>query len=183
MFLPAERQPELDAQAAAALRWLEAASLPMIDLQEPRHARAALEVLAVCPNGKAAAPSTFRRSGWCSTTPLEYAVEPGELDANPLDRVKWKPRRPNNVVDRRVVVNPRQARELLVAVTYIGRTRGPMLAGMFACMRTAPDGRLFYTRGGGTFLSGSYPKVWREARRLALTPEQFDSPLAGRPTT
>ncbi|WP_281196539.1 tyrosine-type recombinase/integrase [Microtetraspora malaysiensis] len=37
-------------------------------------------------------------------------------------------------IDRRVVVNPAQVRELLVAVTYCGRSRGPMLAAMFACM-------------------------------------------------
>jgi integrase len=37
-------------------------------------------------------------------------------------------------IDRRAVVNPAQARELLTAVTYCGRTRGPMLAAMFACM-------------------------------------------------
>ena len=37
-------------------------------------------------------------------------------------------------MDRRVVVNPVQARELLVALTYCGRKRGPMLVAMFACM-------------------------------------------------
>ena len=39
------------------------------------------------------------------------------------------------VVDRRVVVNPRQARELLTAVTYVGRPwRGRHLRAFFACM-------------------------------------------------
>jgi integrase len=65
---------------------------------------------------------------------LEYAVVLGDLDANPLDRVKWKPTKSSTVVDRRVVVNPRQARGLLIAVTYVGRTRGRMLAALFACM-------------------------------------------------
>ncbi|MEU7857886.1 site-specific integrase [Nonomuraea sp. NPDC049141] len=262
VFLPEERQPELDGQAAAALRWLEAASLPVNELKETRHARAALEALAVCLDGTKAAPSTFRRKRAALHTALEYAVELEELDANPLDRVKWRPVKSSNLVDRRVVVNPRQARELLIAVTYIGRTRGPMLAGMFACMYfaglrpaeaqglrekdcflpvqgwgqltpartrpqsskdftdsgrvfeerglkhredgedrpvpippelvailrahietfgTTPDGRLFYTRGGGTFTSDSYPQVWRKARQLAFTPEQVESPLAGRP--
>lgn len=37
-------------------------------------------------------------------------------------------------VDRRSVVSPSQARELLTTVTYVGRSRGPMLAAMFACM-------------------------------------------------
>jgi len=39
------------------------------------------------------------------------------------------------VVDRRVVVNPRQARELLTAVTYVSRPwRGRHLRAFFACM-------------------------------------------------
>ncbi|MEU6793100.1 hypothetical protein ABZ907_15495 [Nonomuraea wenchangensis] len=37
-------------------------------------------------------------------------------------------------VDRRSVVNPGQAWELLTAVTYAGRSRGPMLRALFACM-------------------------------------------------
>src|SRR6476660_7470282 len=58
-----------------------------------------------------------------------------ELSANSLDRVKWKPPMIAEVVDRRVVVNPRQARELLTAVTYVGRPwRGRHLRAFFACM-------------------------------------------------
>lgn len=134
VFLPEDRVIDKTPESAAALRWLEAASLPMTDLEEPRHARAALEALALRLDGSAAATKTFRRRRAIFHHALEYAVELGELSANPLDRVKWKPAKPNHVVDRRVVVNPAQARELLTAVTYIGRTRGPMLAGMFACM-------------------------------------------------
>jgi integrase len=48
--------------------------------------------------------------------------------------VKWQPPKQNGLIDRRVVVNPGQARQLLAAVTYIGRTRGPRLYGLFACM-------------------------------------------------
>ena len=66
---------------------------------------------------------------------LGYAVEMEELSANSLDRVKWKPPKVAEVVDRRVVVNPRQARELLTAVTYVGRPwRGRHLRAFFACM-------------------------------------------------
>jgi hypothetical protein len=42
-----------------------------------------------------------------------------ELPSNPIDKVKaWKPPNVREVVDRRVVVDPVQARELLTAVTY-----------------------------------------------------------------
>ncbi|MEU6790018.1 tyrosine-type recombinase/integrase [Nonomuraea angiospora] len=263
VFLPEDRQSKPDERsAAAALRWLETASLPMTELNEARHARAALEALSVCLDGTAAANSTFRRKRMVFHHALEYAFELGEVGANPLDRVKWKPAKTNNGVDRRVVVNPQQARTLLAAVALVGRTRGPMLAAMFACMYfgglrpaeaqglrkadcvlpaegwgqvtptktrpqsnsrytnsgrfydvrglkhreekedrpvpippelvailrthidtfgTATDGRLFFTRGGGTFSGSAYAKVWQEARKLALTPDQMDSPMAGRP--
>lgn len=261
VFLPEERRQELDAQAAAALRWLEAASLPVNELKQARHVRAALDALALCQDGTKAALATLRRKRAALHHALEYAVELEELDANPLDRIKRKPTKSNTAVDRRVVVNPRQARELLIAVTYIGRTRGPRMAAMFACMYfaalrpsetrglreqdcflpengwgyltirksrppnssyftdsgevfeerglkhreedeerpvpippelvamlrahietygTTPDGRLFYTRSGGSYHS-DYTRVWRAARKLAFTPGQVESPLAGRP--
>jgi integrase len=47
----------------------------------------------------------------------------------------------------------------------------------------AADGRLFQTERGKPVGSTAYTEVWQEARPLALTPEQVDSPMAGRPTT
>jgi integrase len=49
----------------------------------------------------------------------------------------WKPPEVAEKVDRRVVANPRQVRELLTALTYIGgrdRDRGGRLVAMFAAM-------------------------------------------------
>lgn len=45
----------------------------------------------------------------------------------------------------------------------------------------APDGRLFRTARGGLIQDTGYGEVWAEARRRALTPAQFASPLAKRP--
>src|SRR5258707_4329737 len=62
------------------------------------------------------------------------------MRSNPLDLMSWKPPQVSEVVDRRVVVNPRQARELLTAVTYVGQqrrgphARGQRLMGFYACM-------------------------------------------------
>ncbi|MFF4197474.1 hypothetical protein [Nonomuraea sp. NPDC001831] len=57
------------------------------------------------------------------------------LSANPLHKIKWKPPKTTETVDPRVVVNPRQAQELLTAVTYVGRRgRGRRLMALFACM-------------------------------------------------
>jgi integrase len=43
------------------------------------------------------------------------------------------------------------------------------------------DGRLFRSERGKPVASTAYTEVWQKARRLALTPEQVASPMAGRP--
>jgi integrase len=134
VFVPDERRSHLGPDLGAALRWLEAASLPITELDDPKLARAALEILALKLDGQPAAATTFRRKRGVLKHALGYAVELGDLTVNPLDRVKWRPPKQNGAVDRRVVVNPGQARELLTAVTYVGRSRGPRLRAMFACM-------------------------------------------------
>ena len=79
----------------------------------------ALDALAVRLDGMAAAATTIRRKRSVFYNVLGYAAELEELSVNSLGRVKWKPPMIAEVVDRRVVVNPRQARELLAAVTYV----------------------------------------------------------------
>jgi hypothetical protein len=57
-----------------------------------------------------------------SGTALDYAAELEELSANPLDRVKWKPPKVAEVMDRRVVINPgRHARLFLPLPTSAAR--------------------------------------------------------------
>jgi integrase len=54
-----------------------------------------------------------------------------------VDAVAWKRPKVSKSVDRRVVVNPGQARELLTTVTYVGgyrRARGRRLWAFFACL-------------------------------------------------
>ncbi|GGP72361.1 hypothetical protein GCM10010287_17840 [Streptomyces variabilis] len=69
---------------------------------------------------------------------LEYGVELEALPSNPLSRVRRKRgKRAVQEVDRRVVVNPRQARELLTALTYVGgydRASGRRLRAFFGCL-------------------------------------------------
>jgi integrase len=57
-------------------------------------------------------------------------VELEYFEANPLDRISWKPPSSTDIVDRRVVVNPSQARQLLKAV----RETSPAVEGFFACL-------------------------------------------------
>ncbi|MGH3500953.1 MAG: hypothetical protein ACRDQA_08675 [Nocardioidaceae bacterium] len=132
---PPARSLHRPGEIAGALRWLQRASLPLPELASVRYARAGLEALSLRMDGKAAAATTIRRKRAIFYNALQYAVELEELPANPLTRVSWSPPKVAEVVDRRVVVNPRQSRELLTAVTYVGqRGRGRHLMAMFACM-------------------------------------------------
>jgi integrase len=59
------------------------------------------------------------------------------LARNPLDTMRRKSPEVAEKVDRRVVVNPRQAAQLLIGLSYVGgrdRDRGRRLVAMFACM-------------------------------------------------
>jgi integrase len=116
------------------LRWLDKASVPMPALADAAVVRSALDALALKMDGRPAAAETVRRRRAVFYNALQYAVEVGELPANPIDRVAWVAPRVADAVDRRVVVNPAQARQLLAAVTYVGRDRGRRLMAMFACM-------------------------------------------------
>ena len=46
---------------------------------------------------------------------------------------------------------------------------------------TTPDGRIFQTARGGILQDSGYNEVWDQARREALTPAQYRSPLGHRP--
>jgi integrase len=82
-----------------------------------------------------ATATTINRKRAVFHSVLEYAVQIGDLDSNPLHKIKWTPPKTSETVDPRVVVNPDQAASLLVAVTYVGkRGRGKRLMAFFACM-------------------------------------------------
>ncbi len=137
---PASRALDRPPASAAALRWLEKTSLPLSMVSKPQHARAALDAISVQQNGRAASATTIARKRSVFANVIRYAIEKEEMPSNPLDRMSWKPPKVSEVVDRRVVVNPRQARELLTAVTYVGQQRrGPLARGQrlmafYACM-------------------------------------------------
>ena len=64
---------------------------------------------------------------------LDYAVELKLLDANPIKGLKWRAPKVAHEVDRRVVVNPTQARALLEAVRA-QQPSGPRLVAFFGVL-------------------------------------------------
>lgn len=132
---PQDREKRRPVEIAEALSWLEKASLDMPEVAKPANVRAALNALSRRLDGKPAAASTVARKRAVLYNAFEYAVELEEFDRNPIDKVKWSPPKLAEEVDWRVVIGPRQMRECLTAVTYVGkRGRGRRLRALYGCM-------------------------------------------------
>jgi integrase len=263
--LPANNGAEPPPELKDTLHRLRKHSMPVGAIANPAITRRLLHQLTLTLDGQPAAGDTWRRRRRGLNTAIEYAVDLGELDRNPLGRVKSQRTSWTGEVDPRVVVSHAQARELLTAVSYVGswhRARGRRLIAFFAVLYyaglrpaeavglresdchlphegwgklilrrslpvtvkkwtdhgdrhdprglkqrdpdavrivpippwlvailrehitefgTASDGRLFRNERGGILGSTTFSRVWEEARHLAFTPGQVDSPLAGRP--
>jgi integrase len=126
-------------EAARVLRWLESASVPLVALEDEDVVERALSAIALRLDGKPAAATVARRKRAVFYNALDMAAtgKRRTLARNPLDTMRWKPPDVAEKVDRRVVANPRQVRELLTALTYVsGRDpdRGGRLVAMFAAM-------------------------------------------------
>jgi integrase len=84
-------------------------------------------------DGKNAAASTARRHRTILANAMDYAVELGLVETNPVRTLKWTAPKVSSQVDRRSVVNPRQARALLEAVRA-QQPSGARLVAFFAVM-------------------------------------------------
>lgn len=108
--------PGPPARVVKNLTWASSHTHSVAALSDPAVLRNVLDGMAVRLDGKARAPSVVSRWRKILNNALEYAVERKILGANPLPALKWQAPRSANVVDRRRVVNPSQARALLDAV-------------------------------------------------------------------
>ncbi|WP_313879480.1 hypothetical protein [Streptomyces sp. FIT100] len=88
-------------------------------------------------DGTPAAGDTYRRRRRALNSALERAVIAGDLSGIPLQRARRRHVGSNDVMDRRVLVNALQTRQLLVAVSYVGswdRCRGTRLVAFCAVL-------------------------------------------------
>ncbi|MET7338960.1 tyrosine-type recombinase/integrase [Nonomuraea sp. NPDC005650] len=134
VLLPENRRTSLSTSQAAALSWLERASIPMSSLREANILRTALDAISVTFAGVPAGANSVRRKRAVLHHLLEHAVEQKVFRSNPLDEIKWTAPKAVTVIDPRTVVNPAQATQLLDAVPKVGRKRGPRLKALFACI-------------------------------------------------
>ncbi|HEX4661826.1 MAG TPA: tyrosine-type recombinase/integrase [Streptosporangiaceae bacterium] len=120
-------------EVAEVLTWVARNSGPVSALAEAANARRMLDQATGRLDGKNAAASTARRHRTILANAMDYAVELGLLETNPIRALKWTAPKVSSQVDRRSVVNPRQARALLEAVRA-QQPSGPRLVTFFAVM-------------------------------------------------
>ncbi len=135
--VPANAGEEPPAELKAAYDWITTTDRPLGDLADPEVFEDVLYRLSYKLDGTPAASDTYKRRRRALNTALEHAVVAGDLPENPLQRARRKHVGSNDVVDRRVLVNAVQARQLLTAVSYVGswdRCRGRRLVAFYAVL-------------------------------------------------
>jgi integrase len=125
--------PDRPSEVSDTLRWVQAHTKPISQLSEPAVLRCMLAAMCTRIDGSPVAPSVASKRRRVLFNALEYAVERGLIQANPLPVFKWKPPKPSGAIDKRSVVNPIQARTLLRAVREAQRS-GPRLMAFFGLM-------------------------------------------------
>jgi integrase len=119
------------AEYRLAIAWIEKNSLPVTALADSGNARLAFNATTISHNGKQFAAKTARNKRQVLVGGINYAIELGLLENNPLSRLAVTVKRKQAAVDRRVVVNPTQAVALLQAVGRHGES-GKRLVAFFA---------------------------------------------------
>lgn len=120
-------------EVQAALKWVQRHTRTVSSLANAAVLRPLLNSLTVRLDGKPAASSVVSRRRKILNTATEYAVEQKLLAANPLPALRWKAPKPVQVIDRRCVPNPVQARTLIYALRDQGET-GRRLVAFFGCI-------------------------------------------------
>jgi hypothetical protein len=90
---PSARAEDRPPDDARILRWLEAASVPLVALEDEDVAERALSAIALRLDGKAAAATVIRRKRAVFYNVLDMAAsgKGRKLTRNPLDTMRWKP--------------------------------------------------------------------------------------------
>lgn len=125
--------PDQPESVSGQLDWLSKHDRPLTDIAKPDVLRRIARVIATKLDGTPAGGRTAQLRRVILSNALDYAVELGLLASNPVPSIRWSTPRFTTQIDRRSVINPDQARELLEAVRQTPRS-GHLLVGLFACM-------------------------------------------------
>jgi integrase len=132
-FNTKRREADPPADLATAIMWIERNTVPLTDLADSDTLRRVLNQLARKQDGTPAAATVVARKRAVLFNLLGYAVDKKHFPMNPLTSVRWTSPKVAEAIDRRRVVNPRQAQALLEAVAAQG-TMGRHLEAFFGCI-------------------------------------------------
>ncbi|MDU8994536.1 site-specific integrase [Streptomyces mirabilis] len=136
-IVPANAGEDPPAELQTAYEWLTTSDRPVLDLTDAEVFEDVQYRLSYRLDGVRAAGETYKRRRRALNTALEHAVDRGYLPENPLQKANKKRVGSDDVVDRRVLVNAVQGRQLLTAVSYVGswgRNRGRRLVAFYAVL-------------------------------------------------
>ncbi|MGH3692521.1 MAG: tyrosine-type recombinase/integrase [Pseudonocardiaceae bacterium] len=178
------RESAPDDETTVALRWLERNTSPVSDLASPDILRAVIKAISSTLDGRPAASSTTRRKRMTLRNALDFAVERRLLTVNPLNEVKPSTKTKASglrQIDRRSVVNPVQARSLLVAVADLPPS-GPRLVAFFGSMYYAalrPEEAAALSKHHLSLPDEGWGELHLERARPEVAPEWTDSNSRG----
>ncbi|WP_116245426.1 tyrosine-type recombinase/integrase [Nocardiopsis sp. FIRDI 009] len=138
-YRAADRPPEVE----EALRWVSQHSRAVGELANPKVAEAAVRAVTRDLEGRKLVIGSQRRNHGILKAALAHAVSEGLLERNPIGDLEATTSRSVHQVDRRCVVNPEQARNLLDKVREYGYEEterrqgmksGPRLVAFFGSM-------------------------------------------------
>ncbi|MDT0270023.1 site-specific integrase [Streptomyces sp. DSM 44915] len=136
--VPAHQSEPVPEKLKAAYKALASSTRPVADIEnDPAVLRAVEYRLAFRLDGKPSAGETYRRRRRTVNTALDFAAAGGIITKNPLRSLQGGRKGFFGEVDRRVLVNAVQGRQLLAAVSYVGswhRARGRRLVAFYAVM-------------------------------------------------
>ena len=129
-FNPARAGADPGPAATTALAWARHHCLPLTALADPAVTRRALDALTLRLDGTRAAAATITRKRAVFRGCLGYAAELGLLEANPLDRITWRPPGSSCSAGLRSAATPAEVQAILAEVTQIR----PELTAFFGCL-------------------------------------------------
>ncbi|NGO79207.1 site-specific integrase [Streptomyces sp. YC504] len=135
--VPAHASEEPPEGLKPVCAWLADHSLRLSALRDPRVVREVHYRLSFKLDDSPAASDTYKRRRRGFNTAMEYAIQEGYLEENPLAGLRRPTASGDDQVDPRVLVNEVQGRQLLTAVSYVGsvhRNRGRRLVAFFGCI-------------------------------------------------
>ncbi|MEU2868620.1 site-specific integrase [Streptomyces olivoreticuli] len=137
VVVPAHKGEEPPQELRSACAWLAEHSLPVSALRDTKVARDVHHRLSFKLDETPAAADTYQRRRRGFNTAMNYAIQEGYLEENPLAGMKRPAGQGSGEIDPRTLMNAVQGQQLLIAVSYVGsvhRNRGRRLVAFFGCI-------------------------------------------------